>query len=159
MNLVVDIFISDRNSRYPVWRRRRVYTYRSPCLSHVAICFAMGRTPGSFCFGCHSIHLNISRECTVYNVVYSNLYSKDFMVLQKWEVLNVEDQHDIPQSWISFSYKCFLTKDIDSIIDCNTRVTMHSLWELCCQGPPARFIKHLGGVQIGVRIVPASTDN
>ena len=45
MKLVWTLFSYDRNSRYPVRRRRRVSPCRPPCLSHVATCYTTGRTP------------------------------------------------------------------------------------------------------------------
>ena len=88
-------------------------------------------------------------HCTVHCTVYSK-ESKKFP--------NVKDQHNIPHSGISYSFKYFLTDDKDLIVDCNHRVTSHSPWKPCCQGDPVSFIKHLSGVQIFV-IIKASTDN
>ena len=60
---------------------------------------------------------------------------------------------------ISNSLKCFLTKDENSIVGCNTRMTIHCVWELCCRGPVSS-IKHLGGVQyFSITIAIASSDN
>ena len=92
---------------------------------------------------------------TLYSVQYC--VQQRFYVSQKFP--NVEYQHDIPHSGISISFKYFLTKDKDLVVDCNTRVSMHCVWELCCQGPPVWPIKHLGGIQIFSIISLASTDN
>ena len=90
----------------------------------------------------------------MFSTLYSNVYSKVSTVSQ-----NVEDQHNIPHRGISIPFKCFLTNDKDSIVDCNTPEMSPNIWELCCQGDPAPIwsIKHLGGVQI-ISII-ASSDN
>ena len=166
MKLVVDNFISyHRNSRYSVRQRRRDRICRTPCLFHVAMFYySTDRTPGSALMLCASYEIchieyvrleNIQRvyKCTLYSTLYSTVYSNISTVSQ-----NVKDQHNIPLSGISISFQYFLTNGKDSIVDCNTRVTPHCVWELCCRDP-ASSIKHLGGVQIKFFSIPASSDN
>ena len=100
---------------------------------------------------------NIQRV-TLYSTLFSTVYSKVSTVSQKFP--NVEHQHNIPHRGISISFKCFLTNDKDSIVDCNTRMTPHCDWKLCCRDP-ASSIKHLGGVQIASSniVIIASSDN
>ena len=94
-------------------------------------------------------------HCTLYSTLYSTVYSNISTVSQ-----NVKDQHNIPLSGISISFKYFLTNDKDSVVDCSTLEMRHSNWELCCQGDPAPIwpIKHLGGVQHFCRMNVASSD-
>ena len=124
--------------------------------------YSTDRTPGSALMLsasyeiCHIEYVrleNIQRvyKCTLYSTLYSTVYSNISTVSQ-----NVKDQHNIPLSGISISFKYFLTNDKDSVVDCSTLEIRHSNWELCCQGDPAPIwpIKHLGGVQTN-----ASSDN
>ena len=152
MKLVWTLFSYDRNSRYPVRQRRSVMTCRPPCLSHVATCYTTGRTPGSvFVF---VLYIRLENIQSVHTVQY--FVRRRFYVSKKFP--NVEDHHDIPHSGISNSFKYFLTKYKDLIVDCNTRVTIHCVWKPCCHGAPVWPIKHLGGVQISITI-NASSDN
>ena len=153
MKLVWTLFSYDRNSRYPVIQRRRGSSWGPTCLSHVATCYTTGRTSGSVLLLFLYIRLeNIQSVHTVQYFLRRRLYVSQMFP-------NVEDHHDIPHSGISNSFKYFLTDDIDSIVDCNTRVIGHCVWKLCCHGNPVSSIKHLGGVQIFSITINASSDN
>ena len=101
---------------------------------------------------------------TCFHVLYRSSYIRIFFDVSHVPVCPPRKysegvhQHNIPHRGISILFKCFLTNGKDSIVDCNHRMTIHCVWELCCRDP-ASSIKHLGGVQISFFSIPASSDN